>query len=182
MFLGQEPIMESADMTPRARKVYSAFDFAMNEVLRMYPWPIATKRVSLAKIIEKPAFGFENYFAMPSDLARIVSIEPEYIRYKLESQGMATNEDRVNLIYVSNAISPSILDSSMIEVVSLKLATDLSISILENMNMKDMLFSLFQRALADARNVHAVEDYPQEPIEGAWLKSRYAGAPFYNRG
>lgn len=166
--------MDVTDMTPRARKCYSAYDSALAAVLRMYPWPFATKRAQLSQKQTKPIFGFSYYYGLPSDLNRIIEIETGGLEYKIEAEGIATNAGFVNLLYVSSDIPPDVLDPSVVEVVAYKLAEDLSISLLENMQMKEMLHSLLNISLAEARNVHAVEDYPQHAMEGDWMVNRLA--------
>lgn len=173
--IGQPAIMSLDDNSPRARYCLQEYDSALEAALRSYPWPFAIVRKELGRKQKAPIFGFAYYYEIPADSVRIVDIFTGGQKYQIESEGLATNAEHVAIRYVSKKIPVEKLDPQTLEVVVLALAVRISIPITENMQLKDMLFSEMQVALAQARNTWSVEDYPQEVIEGNWLKAHDSG-------
>ena len=189
LLLGQDAIMSINDNSPRARVCFQEFDAALEATLRSYPWPFAVKRAQLARLQLVPKFGYSYYYELPSDNLRIVELSTnssngvydsgfdsssgyQYKKpYQIEDGMIATDADSVNIRYVYR-IPPENLDAQTTEVVSLKLATLLAITLIENQELKQLLLSEHNEALKQARNTWAVEDYPQIPLEGPWLRSR----------
>lgn len=173
--LGQPAIMSLDDDSPRARQCFQEFESTLGATLRSYPWPFAIVRKELARRTEKPPFGFVYYYELPEDLARVVDMYTNGFAYNIEGRKVATNAEYVAMRYVSKAVPIEQLDEQTAEVVALGLAARLAIVITENAQMKDMLYVEYERALAQARGTWAVEDYPQEVLEGNWLVAHDGG-------
>lgn len=175
--LGQPAIMSIDDDTPRARQCFQEFDVALGAVLRAYPWPFAIVRKVLPRSVHVPEFGYSYYYVLPPDLARVVEIFPKEAEFKIEGKNLATNAETIAMRYVSKDVPVEYLDDQVAEVVALSLASRLAIIITENIQLKEMLHAETELALKQARNTWAVEDYPQEVIEGNWLAVRERGGP-----
>ena len=189
LLLGQKAIMSINDDSPRARTCFQEFESAFEATLRSYPWPFAVQRANLARLQETPVFGYKYYYALPADCLKIIelstSLNNSFVSYtfdsssfyqskkayELEGQKIATDADTVFIKFVA-LVPPEILDSQTIEVVTLKLASSLAITLIENVELKQLLLSEHNEAMKMARNTYSVEDYPQIPIEGPWLRSR----------
>ena len=174
--LGQPAIMSLDDNSANAKRCAQEYDSALGVVLRSYPWPFALRRAKLVLSTEKPAYEYANYFALPPDVARIISIATEGRPFQIEGKFIATNASAVFMKYVSSAVNESHLDRYTAEAVALLLASKLAIVITENAQLKDMLNTEYQMVLQSAMNTWAVEDMPQEVIEGNWLTSREQGS------
>ena len=173
--IGQPSIMSLDDNSQLARLCLQEFDAALEATLRSYPWPFAIKRAELARMLDKPPFGPAFYYALPSDSVRLVDVFTEGFPYQIEGPAIATSASSVAVRYVSKSIPVSAMDAQTKDVIALTLATRLAISVTENPQLKDMLYAEAQQTLAQARNTAAVEDYPQEALEGVWLSSRSTG-------
>ena len=75
--IGDESIISLSDGTVQAQQCNLRYDSARRTVLEMAFWNFAIRRVELAQIAETPAFDFSYYFALPSDLLRIVGTDRE---------------------------------------------------------------------------------------------------------
>ena len=173
--LGQPAIMSINDDSPRARQCFQEFESALGATLRSYPWPFAIVRKELVRKQDKPVFGFSYYYELPEDVARLIEIFSGGQKYKIEGRSIATNAEYVAIRYVSKNVPVEQLDEQTVDVVALNLAARLAIVITENPQLKDMLYAEMMQALAQARNTWAVEDYPQEVIEGPWLIAHESG-------
>ena len=173
--LGQPAIMSIDDDSPRARQCFQEFDSALGATLRSYPWPFAIVRKELARRQDIPVFGYAYYYKLPEDVARAVEIFTHGHKYKIEGKCIATNAEYVAMRYVSSNTPVEHLDDQTVDVVALNLASRLAIVITENPQLKDMLYAEMMQSLQQARNTWAVEDYPQEVIEGPWLVARETG-------
>ena len=180
--IGQPAIMSVDDNSPTAQLCRQEFDAALEATLRSYPWPFAMKRVELARRVDRPAFGPAFYYSLPGDLLRVVEVFCGGLRYQVEGTAIATDAESVAIRYVSKDIPVDIIDAQTVDVIAITLAARLAITVTENPQLRDMLYAEAQQLLAQARNTWAVEDYPQEPIEGVWLPSRSASnsTSFFN--
>ena len=189
LLLGQDAIMSINDNSPRARVCFQEFESALDATLRSYPWPFATRRASLARLQETPEFGYSYYYAIPADCLRIIELSTNsngsvydtgfdsssgyQVKkpYELENGKVATDEDAIFIRYIFK-VKPEYLDQQTVDVVATKMAATLAITLTENQELKQLLLAEYKANLAEARNTWAVEDYPQIPLEGPWLRSR----------
>lgn len=175
--LGQPSIMSLDDNSPAARKCAQELPAALNTVLRAYPWPFAIKRMELAQLQEVPPFGSSFYYALPTDVARLVEVRTEGLKYNIESGKIVTNAGSVAIRYVSNNINTEQMDAYATEVLCLKLASQLATILTENVGLKDKLDAEYEVRLSEARGIWAQEDYPVTPEEGSWLAVHEYGGP-----
>ena len=74
--IGDELIILSLDdNTKPARYCKALYADTRDFVLRSYPWRFALKRYVLAPLRDKPLFGYEYQFPIPSDCLRVWKME-----------------------------------------------------------------------------------------------------------
>lgn len=173
--LGQPAIMSLDDNSHQAKLLTQEFNSALEATLRAYPWPFATRRIELARALDKPPFGFGYYYTIPADSVRIIDIHTDGFNYQIEGNQIATSSEKVAIRYVSKDTPIERMDSLTGDVLALALAARLAITITENPELQAGLLQQYDMQLASARNVWAVEDYPQTPIEGYWLNAHEKG-------
>lgn len=63
-----------SDTTLLGKAVRRAFWQSWDETLRSAPWNCARKRVSIAALVEVPAWGFDTYYGLPGDYMNVQEI------------------------------------------------------------------------------------------------------------
>ena len=72
------PIASIDENSQGAVECKRAYPQVLGELLEMYPWRFARKRQSLAIVTNDRPMEWQTAFAMPSDIAQVVSIQPDY--------------------------------------------------------------------------------------------------------
>lgn len=78
--LGQSPVNSITNPESKAEHLLALwYDQSKRELLEMFDWNFAVKRMVLTKLSESPAFGYEAQFALPEDYISLLTVgETEY--------------------------------------------------------------------------------------------------------
>lgn len=112
---------------PVAVVVSDQYDHALRYVLEEHRWNFAGKRAKLTELGTTPAFGWDHQYQLPADLIRIKEVNGEAIEESLrsfiiEGDKLLTNEDSVEITYVSEVTDPNLFSPSFIDALATKLA------------------------------------------------------------
>lgn len=174
LLIGQPNIMSLSDDTKAAKACNQEFQSALEDTLREYPWPFATKRKILARTNDVPDFGFAYYYSLPSECIRIVSsnLKEAEEPYKIEGNKLATSAEEVKIIYIAKDVEISLIPPDVVKCIAYKLAATIAVTILQNPDMQGQLSQQYEYYVQKARNAAANDDYPQVVQEGDWIPSR----------
>ncbi len=103
------------DGTEQAKDLNALYDIVAEYVMAIGPWPSTIRRAALAQLSETPAFGFDYYYQLPTDpkCLRVLEVDeakPGLIRYQLEGNKIATDEDTFSIRYISYLTDPEEYD------------------------------------------------------------------------
>lgn len=114
--------------------VRSIWDAVRDDLLRQHDWNFARTRVRLTRLTATPAFGFDYYYALPSDFVRVVEVNGARTgwggvpAYEVESYGsqlvVATDVEGFDLVYIRRVTSTGLWDASFTAAFALKLAVE----------------------------------------------------------
>lgn len=178
--LGQEPLPSADVDSVAARRAQSAFDSALEALLRSFPWPFAIKRANLERSAETPAYHWKYYYRIPADCMFLVSTSLDrhlgpYGRtttYSLEGPYIATNADNVSITYASDAVEITRIDALAERALVHLLASDLAVPLLDNDAMRQNYAIAYQQILAEARSMKSLESHPSRIPDGSWIGAR----------
>lgn len=180
--IGERPIQEGQNDTPQARACAIAFPTVLEAVLREHPWNFAIKRVVLSPLVEKPAFGYANYFKIPSDCVRIVQIQTDESKntprafephpYATERGKIACDVNLLYVRYVTKDVEIGDFDSLALEYFVIRLAAEITMILTNSLDLKETLRQEARLLLGDAQNIDSTEGYTLPIIEGNWLDVR----------
>lgn len=136
------------------------YEQCRNSVFRSHPWSCATKRIVLSPLAVKPAFGYSNQFALPSDWIRVLSIGEPHLDYTIEGNNILTNTNIINLLYVFKNEDINTWDDLLIEAVSLALAVKIAYPITKSVSKEESLKNDLELLLRKARSVNGQETPP----------------------
>lgn len=99
--LGAKQITTLLEGTPNANYCSQFLGQAIEQVLGEHDWIGATKRQSLNRLGDTPAFGYAYIYALPADFIRSVEVIAGLSPYRIEEPGLLTDADEVQLVYIA---------------------------------------------------------------------------------
>jgi len=180
--LGAKRIASLDEDSKEARLCKEQYSKLRNEVLRSHPWNFAIKRAALALDTASPAYGFDNYFVLPSDFLRILDTEYLNEKYKIENNGgnrrIATDAATINARYIAEVTTTALFSADFAEVLAWRIAADLAYAIVQSRGVAQDIFASYQWHLRNARSYDAQEGSPDSFIADTWITSRSRGTFF----
>lgn len=151
-----------------ARVANTVYDKVRQGLLRMHPWNFAVKRVSLARLVETPAFGYSYYYQLPSDCVRVVREANPNVVYKVEGRKILSNQAEVNIIYVADIDDVSMMDRLFIEALTFRLAAQFAAIIKIDPGAAGNLDAKAEMIERKARQVDGQEETAEMLISNLW--------------
>lgn len=99
-FLGEQSITSLTDGTIRANLCKTHYPVLRDALLEEHPWNFAMKRQALAVLADAPEFKWTRQFQLPSDLLRIVDVDPPQTDYEIDGTALACDETAIEVRYV----------------------------------------------------------------------------------
>lgn len=150
--LGDSPIQDIDEDSVAASKAKQIFDHVVESVESLGPWRCCVKRASLVRLAEVPAFGFDYYYQLPTDLYHLFEVnecKPGDVNYEVDQDKVATDEATFDIKYGVLVTEVEKMDSYLKQAVVEYLMAYLSYSVTANQQ-------LLVQSLRDARQ-HAME-------------------------
>src|SRR3990167_10132188 len=145
--IGAKPITSLADDNKAAKTCTKIYDIVRDDILRLFPWNFAIKRVELARLATAPAFGYTYQYSLPSDCLRVLRLHDNTTVYKIENGKLLTNAATAKVVYTFRAEDPTVYDHQFINLLSLKLAVELAYNLSNDSNLVNLLLDLYQETL-----------------------------------
>lgn len=163
--IGESPISALDQNSSTAKKADAMYSIKRDELLRMHPWGFAKKRVLLAKAVEKPTWGYENFFLIPVDQVKILEVDTGHERFNKEGRYIATDAEKVGMLYIKRETDTNLYDPSFVSLFAKYLAANLAWSIKGSRTLRSDLMQEFLKDLALARGYSATEGTPLNAME-----------------
>ena len=186
--LGELKIDSVEDDNQRARLCKLRFDDVLNIVLKSHPWTCVIKRSTLSKLTtdsgeNKPDWGFNNMFQLPSDFLRILQVQDHTQPYRIETDSRTDKKIGNGLVLLSNSSTakiryicrPSdipILSYDVANLVGIRLASELVEPLTSNVSLKQSLTQRYLIELAAARSIDSMQGTPEVIDNYSWLNAR----------
>jgi len=146
------------------RAVAQVIDGVRRDLILMHRWNGATKRVSLARDAEDPAFQFEAQYVLPSDLLRLDRTIPQDQIYKIEGNKLLTDSDVANIVYMSDEKDPNVLGQNFQMAMKFLLASRVNKALSGDERVTASMRNEFDNALAEARYIDSDQASAAENI------------------
>ena len=105
-------------------------------------------------------------------LLRILNLSDETIEWKQEGNKLLTDSATVKARYIKRVTAPAEFDSFFIEALALRLAADLSYSLVQSTTLSSMMTQQYEKHLAFARSYDAQEGTPPELTDDSFIEAR----------
>lgn len=176
--LGSPPISALNDGSREAVMLTRVYDDTRLSALRSYPWAFARTRAQLTTppAITPPAnaAAADNWtyqHTLPANL-RIIQVDDGETPYEIEGGFLYTDSDTIDLRYVQDVTDVTKYDPLFIEVFAHWLAWGVCMILTQDNALRDDIYKALQLILAQARNVAANENFPQEIQNDTWISAR----------
>jgi len=149
------------------------YERSYRALLSMYPWSFAMKSVALAQLPDKPANEYEYAYALPNDMVWVQRTFPNS-NYKIVGRELHTNERTISLKYTCRAQEEH-MSIQFEQAFMYYLASQICISITENVKKDELLYIQYQDHLKRAKSLTA-QQQPQDGFDDFPVdNSRYGG-------
>lgn len=169
--IGDEGILSLDDERKAAQYCKMLYDPCRKFVLRSYPWRFALKRYTLAPLKEKPLFGYDYQFVVPSDCLRVWKTR-EQQRYQVEGRYILADRNVFAFIGISRIEDTAQFDPMFVEALSLRLAAELAVPLTASVSLKENLTKEYQQFVQQAKTASAMEGIQDIYAPQGWLEAR----------
>lgn len=172
IMLGANTITALSDNTKEARLCNLRYNPSRKAVLRSYPWNFAKKRAILNTSVATPTFGFTYTYDLPAGFIRSINVDAGGADYRFEFNKLITDATEVELQYIYDADDTTKFDSMFDEALAAYLAWNISYSLTQNEQLKDMMWKTYYGLVKLGRFVNAAENPPGAIEALEWVESR----------
>ena len=160
-----------------ARDFTACYEILRDAEQRAYVWSFTVKRVVLSPVASDPAYGDAKQFQVPADFLRLAPYHIPTFQYDdLEREGdyflSELRGDELNLRYARRVEDTTLFDPLFVEAFATRMAMELVQVNTESNTKKQILMVEYDRSIALAKSVNAIEKPPVESPEGTWAAVR----------
>lgn len=163
------------DDSEEARLCNLFYEDARDEVLQSHPWNCASKRASLARLSDAPAWGFANAYALPSDCLRVLRMENHRSRWKIESGNLLTDEGTAKVLYIRRIDDPNQFPPLVAQLIAYRLAITIAPRLAKADSLIQYLKDDYEKHARTARSADAQEGAVDQLIADDYLIDRAVG-------
>jgi len=172
--LGAARISSLDDNSTEGQLCREQYSKVRDMLLRSHPWRFSMERTELARLDSTPAYGFDFQYQLPGDCLRVVEMEfQQSYDWTVEGTKLLTNKESCNIKYIKKIEDPGVFDPFFSEVLAAALAHNLSFSLVQSVQLRQVLADEYQRLLREARSYSAQEQFGNRVYADNWLNSRY---------
>lgn len=171
--LGSERVNSINDDEKGAEVMLDFYDISRKSALEAHPWNFAIKRANLSRLNSTPEFGYAYEYQLPADCLRVLKEENDN-RFEREGRVLLTNEDKLEIIYISDATNAGDFSTTFVDYFALELAWKACYTITQDKGLKDALRQEKMDMLGMARSYSAQEDDSDRDIDARdFLNARF---------
>ena len=174
--LGADRIISLTEDSVNAKHVNAVFDLLRDEVQRNHPWNFNQERREFAKLAATPAFGFSSFFQIPGDVLRILSPETKDIKFQVEKDRIATDEDEFKCLCLVRITDTTQWSTDFVTAFSARLEAELAFPITNSRSLGADKFKVYLDKIKLARGTDTQEGTPLEFEIDEWFDAREEGA------
>ncbi len=172
MLLGNNLITSMSDNSKAAKLCSQFYQQTIDAVLRAYTWNAATTRsAQLAASSSTPSFGFAYAYPLPADCLRVLSMQDETYKFRVENGYLLTDESEAYVQYIKRIAAGS-MDSLLVDAVSARLAATIAFPLTNSSGAAESMWKLYQVKLDEAQTVDAFEGTAPQMASDDWVNSR----------
>lgn len=179
--LGEPPTISLEEDTRSAVSAAKrAWPIVRSEVFQSHPWNELTRRSSLPRLLEAPAYAYQYQYQLPSDHLKTLELygdSGQVTEYQIEGDRVLTDAESLYIRYVIDTEDASNFSPQLVNVLSHKLALALAETITQSNVKRSTLTQQYKEALDMAYRFEVQENPPIADPWDSWVaaRSRYYG-------
>lgn len=173
--LGANRITSLIEGTVESKLCNERYDEVRKDLLRSHPWRFAVVWATPAVVASPPLLKYASVFQVPADCLRVLDTDIPIDKWTVEGNYISADTDQLNIRYIKDITDPNLMDDNFREVLSLKLAVDMSYSLTQNASLRAQLMEEYRAMLRQARSYSAQESSPPRVYANLWLNTRRGG-------
>ena len=173
--IGEDAILNLLEDSRAGRACNLVYNPLRQAVLRAHKWNFAIERVALAQLVTTPVYGFAYEYQLPSDFLKLIGTSWDAyndVKYKIEGLKVRTDAGTFSITYVRDLTDVGAFDSLFREALSTRIAAELAIRIVEDLDLSQAKMSEYEDRLSEAKSGDAQDDMTDEFITTTWINSR----------
>jgi hypothetical protein len=170
-YLGVDPITNLAEDSTPAKKVNAIYNLTRDSLLADHNWSFAVKRTSLARLSETPSYGYSYFFQLPSDFVTLVETK-ERFEHRIEGDKLATDNDSVSIEYIYRLTDPAKFSTSFVELLALRLASDLAYSMVGSITLKQDMNDKYKKRFSNVKTLDSAKSVHRDRSSAKWITTR----------
>ena len=173
--LGAKRIESLTQDHPNARSMNAAFTRVRDRLLRRYDWNFAISRASIAADGDDSLWGDWNRYSLPNDYIKLLRDDESgtHVDWKIEGLYILTADaSPLEIRYIARIEDPNYYDALFTETFACKLALECCEEITQSTSRKESIKDDYEKAIAEARRLGAIEKPAMEFVEDDWLAAR----------
>lgn len=180
--MGESPI-SSIDQQPYGHLFRLVYDDIRKNLLSMYPWRFAIKRVMLSPLEEETLSKYKYKYNLPNDCLAVRDVsdffKPSDLRdfrfssaerYQIEGNCILTPFKKLRLIYVANVEEG--FSQLFKEAFICRLAEELTVKLHQNGNLVGLFNQQYTEAISQAITHNEIIQDSQEMPDNSWMTIR----------
>lgn len=177
-------ITSPTDNRTLARAIRAVWDLQRRAAIRDGSWNFAMVRKSLPALDGTPAYGYAYQYQLPTGCLRVIEIASDsaYDNYQLEAGKLLCNvEGPLDIRCLVDIEEPTLWDAVFTEAFALRVAWAIGNKIAGSAFDRDKVWRDYERSVAAAKRVDALENPPIEREESDWVTARERPADWMMR-
>lgn len=172
--IGKPPVSAFTDGTTQSELVRRFYPYSRDEVLTLYDWKCAKKRVSLApEAVSQTSTKYAFQYPLPTDLLRVVYMystleEDDSARvekpWMVEGERLHTDAENIGILYISQLEDATKIDRHVADTISLNLATKIGFPLSAGIPLVQALQLEYQQQLLNAKMIDGMIAQEQKHI------------------
>jgi len=174
--VGARRITSLNENTVEAKLCNDRYEENLKDLLRSHPWRFAVIWDSPATVAN-PTYDtkYENVYQVPANCLRVLETNCPIDLWTVEGDYISADIADLKIRYIRYITDANLMDENFRELLSLKLAVDLSYSLTQNATLRESLRTEYKETLKRARSYSAQEASPPRVYADSWLNSRRSG-------
>jgi hypothetical protein len=186
--LGEALITSLDDKVKAARLASAMYETVRDTVISAHAWGFARARTEITPLDEKPAFGWERQYLLPTDCLRVLEAGPwpgpvmlDLIRgdtraWELEGRNLLTNLGPVlRLVYLRRVTDVAYFPPSFVEALACKLAVEMAEGLAASGSKREMAWREYDLAIKQAKTINVIQLPPQAVPDDTWAAAFQQG-------
>ena len=170
LLLGHQPIASFEEPSSGAQVASNLYETSYLSILTTYRWRFAAKKISLARLTEKPLNSFSYQYQLPSDFLYLIKTSSS--NWEIYEDKLYSNSSTENIDYIYR-VNEDRLPAYFSKAFEFFLAMQFAIPITGDLNKAAAMQRMYDTELKKAKFADATQRPPETFSDNPYVDVRY---------